>query len=117
MTIHCSLLVSLVGNNTENNTALTTTQPEPCSLFSSPSSIQDMDKRLQALLAACEKLPTDNFNNFRSVPISPSLSTVYIDLLIVGMDPPVSICFICLGCCQAEVSSRFRSRISFPSPL
>uniref|UniRef100_A0A4W5MHZ8 Rho-GAP domain-containing protein n=1 Tax=Hucho hucho TaxID=62062 RepID=A0A4W5MHZ8_9TELE len=30
------------------------------------SNIQDMDKRLQALLAACEKLPTDNFNNFRS---------------------------------------------------
>uniref|UniRef100_A0A8K9XXW3 Rho GTPase-activating protein 44 n=1 Tax=Oncorhynchus mykiss TaxID=8022 RepID=A0A8K9XXW3_ONCMY len=29
------------------------------------SNIQDMDKRLQALLAACEKLPTDNFNNFR----------------------------------------------------
>lgn len=30
-------------------------------------SIQDMDKRLQALMAACEKLPTDNLNNFRSV--------------------------------------------------
>ena len=29
-------------------------------------SIQDMDKRLQALNAACEKLPTDNSNNFRS---------------------------------------------------
>ncbi|KAL0993538.1 hypothetical protein UPYG_G00109390 [Umbra pygmaea] len=29
------------------------------------SNIQDMDKRLQALLAACEKLPTDNLNNFR----------------------------------------------------
>ncbi|XP_034749997.1 rho GTPase-activating protein 44 isoform X6 [Etheostoma cragini] len=29
------------------------------------SNIQDMDKRLQALLAACEKLPTDNANNFR----------------------------------------------------
>uniref|UniRef100_A0A8C4HVZ2 Rho GTPase-activating protein 44 n=1 Tax=Dicentrarchus labrax TaxID=13489 RepID=A0A8C4HVZ2_DICLA len=27
--------------------------------------IQDMDKRLQALMAACEKLPTDNLNNFR----------------------------------------------------
>lgn len=30
-------------------------------------SIQDMDKRLQALMSACEKLPTDNLNNFRSV--------------------------------------------------
>ncbi|XP_034448800.1 rho GTPase-activating protein 44 isoform X9 [Hippoglossus hippoglossus] len=29
------------------------------------SNIQDMDKRLQALMAACEKLPTDNSNNFR----------------------------------------------------
>ncbi|XP_062387915.1 rho GTPase-activating protein 44 [Sardina pilchardus] len=29
------------------------------------SNIQDMDKRLQALLTACEKLPTDNLNNFR----------------------------------------------------
>ncbi|XP_076121600.1 rho GTPase-activating protein 44 isoform X1 [Alosa pseudoharengus] len=29
------------------------------------SNIQDMDKRLQALLSACEKLPTDNLNNFR----------------------------------------------------
>ncbi|XP_030646099.1 rho GTPase-activating protein 44 [Chanos chanos] len=29
------------------------------------SNIQDMDKRLQALLAACEKLPPDNLNNFR----------------------------------------------------
>ncbi|KAF5901829.1 rho GTPase-activating protein 44 isoform X5, partial [Clarias magur] len=29
------------------------------------SNIQDMDKRLQALLAACEKLPTVNLNNFR----------------------------------------------------
>ncbi|XP_062263339.1 rho GTPase-activating protein 44 isoform X4 [Platichthys flesus] len=29
------------------------------------SNIQDMDKRLQALNAACEKLPTDNSNNFR----------------------------------------------------
>ncbi|XP_029997300.1 rho GTPase-activating protein 44-like isoform X2 [Sphaeramia orbicularis] len=29
------------------------------------SNIQDMDKRLQALMAACEKLPTDNLNNFR----------------------------------------------------
>ncbi|XP_062305155.1 rho GTPase-activating protein 44 isoform X4 [Osmerus eperlanus] len=29
------------------------------------SNVQDMDKRLQALLVACEKLPTDNLNNFR----------------------------------------------------
>ncbi|XP_077413770.1 rho GTPase-activating protein 44 isoform X4 [Vanacampus margaritifer] len=29
------------------------------------SNIPDMDKRLQALMAACEKLPTDNLNNFR----------------------------------------------------
>uniref|UniRef100_A0A4W4GUS3 Rho GTPase-activating protein 44 n=1 Tax=Electrophorus electricus TaxID=8005 RepID=A0A4W4GUS3_ELEEL len=27
--------------------------------------VQDMDKRLQALLTACEKLPADNLNNFR----------------------------------------------------
>uniref|UniRef100_A0AAX7TI50 Rho GTPase activating protein 44 n=1 Tax=Astatotilapia calliptera TaxID=8154 RepID=A0AAX7TI50_ASTCA len=27
--------------------------------------IQDIDKRLQALMATCEKLPTDNLNNFR----------------------------------------------------
>uniref|UniRef100_A0A8C2ZQY0 Rho GTPase activating protein 44 n=1 Tax=Cyclopterus lumpus TaxID=8103 RepID=A0A8C2ZQY0_CYCLU len=32
------------------------------------SNVQDMDKRLQALLAVCEKLPTDNLNNFRYVP-------------------------------------------------
>ncbi|KAF4092739.1 hypothetical protein AMELA_G00024740 [Ameiurus melas] len=29
------------------------------------SNVQDMDKRLQALLASCEKLPTVNLNNFR----------------------------------------------------
>ncbi|KAG7259417.1 hypothetical protein CRUP_038537 [Coryphaenoides rupestris] len=29
------------------------------------SNIQDIDKRLQGLLGACEKLPTDNLNNFR----------------------------------------------------
>ncbi|XP_067313241.1 rho GTPase-activating protein 44 isoform X11 [Pseudorasbora parva] len=29
------------------------------------SNIQDMDKRLQALLGTCEKLPSDNLNNFR----------------------------------------------------
>uniref|UniRef100_A0A3P9D450 Rho GTPase-activating protein 44 n=1 Tax=Maylandia zebra TaxID=106582 RepID=A0A3P9D450_9CICH len=29
------------------------------------SNIQDIDKRLQALMATCEKLPTDNLNNFR----------------------------------------------------
>ncbi|XP_062874568.1 rho GTPase-activating protein 44 isoform X2 [Trichomycterus rosablanca] len=29
------------------------------------SNVQDMDKRLQALLASCEKLPTANLNNFR----------------------------------------------------
>uniref|UniRef100_A0A1A8IXW5 Rho GTPase-activating protein 44 n=1 Tax=Nothobranchius kuhntae TaxID=321403 RepID=A0A1A8IXW5_NOTKU len=29
------------------------------------SNIQDMDKRLQALMAVCEKLPSDNLNNFR----------------------------------------------------
>ncbi|XP_041861129.1 rho GTPase-activating protein 44 isoform X4 [Melanotaenia boesemani] len=29
------------------------------------SNIQDMDKRLQALMTVCEKLPTDNLNNFR----------------------------------------------------
>lgn len=37
-------------------------------------SIQDMDKRLQALMAACEKLPTDNLNNFRSVAFPDFLS-------------------------------------------
>ncbi|XP_019740392.1 rho GTPase-activating protein 44-like isoform X4 [Hippocampus comes] len=29
------------------------------------SNIQDMDKRLRALMAACDKLPMDNFNNLR----------------------------------------------------
>ncbi|XP_077590399.1 rho GTPase-activating protein 44 isoform X6 [Stigmatopora nigra] len=29
------------------------------------SNVPDMDKRLQALMAACEKLPMDNLNNFR----------------------------------------------------
>ncbi|XP_074512631.1 rho GTPase-activating protein 44 isoform X8 [Sebastes fasciatus] len=29
------------------------------------SNLPDMDKRLQALMAVCEKLPTDNLNNFR----------------------------------------------------
>ncbi|KAM6905634.1 rho GTPase-activating protein 44 isoform 3-T3 [Xenentodon cancila] len=29
------------------------------------SNIQDMDKKLQALMTVCEKLPTDNLNNFR----------------------------------------------------
>ncbi|XP_049601020.1 rho GTPase-activating protein 44 isoform X11 [Syngnathus scovelli] len=29
------------------------------------SNIQDMDKRLQALMGTCAKLPTDNLNNFR----------------------------------------------------
>uniref|UniRef100_UPI0037E86FF4 rho GTPase-activating protein 44 isoform X3 n=1 Tax=Semicossyphus pulcher TaxID=241346 RepID=UPI0037E86FF4 len=29
------------------------------------SNVQDMDKRLQSLMSACEKLPTDNLNNFR----------------------------------------------------
>ncbi|XP_060748742.1 rho GTPase-activating protein 44 isoform X10 [Tachysurus vachellii] len=29
------------------------------------SNVQDMDKRLQALLTSCEKLPTANLNNFR----------------------------------------------------
>ncbi|KAM9745160.1 rho GTPase-activating protein 44 isoform 3-T3 [Menidia menidia] len=29
------------------------------------SNVQDMDKRLQALMGVCEKLPTDNLNNFR----------------------------------------------------
>ncbi|XP_072550486.1 rho GTPase-activating protein 44 isoform X6 [Salminus brasiliensis] len=29
------------------------------------SNVPDMDKRLQALLTACEKLPADNLNNFR----------------------------------------------------
>uniref|UniRef100_A0A3P9JVW2 Rho GTPase-activating protein 44 n=1 Tax=Oryzias latipes TaxID=8090 RepID=A0A3P9JVW2_ORYLA len=29
------------------------------------SNIQDVDKRLQALMGVCEKLPTDNLNNFR----------------------------------------------------
>lgn len=40
-----------------------------------------MDKRLQALMAACEKLPTDNLNNFRSVcsAHSADLSVVLID--------------------------------------
>ncbi len=41
--------------------------------FNFPS-IQDMDKRLQALMAACEKLPTDNLNNFRSVAFPDFLS-------------------------------------------
>ncbi|CAL8311190.1 unnamed protein product [Arctogadus glacialis] len=29
------------------------------------SNVQDLEKRLQGLLCACEKLPTDNLNNFR----------------------------------------------------
>lgn len=37
------------------------------SLSLSLSSIQDQDKRLQALLTACEKLPTANSNNFKWV--------------------------------------------------
>lgn len=32
-----------------------------------------MDKRLQALMAVCEKLPTDNLNNFRSIAFPDSL--------------------------------------------
>ncbi|KAJ8345940.1 hypothetical protein SKAU_G00301330 [Synaphobranchus kaupii] len=45
--------------------------PEPLMTFDlydewiQASNIQDQDKRLQALLAACEKLPPDNINNFR----------------------------------------------------
>lgn len=42
-------------------------------IFDFPS-IQEMDKRLQALMAACEKLPTDNLNNFRSVAFPDYLS-------------------------------------------
>lgn len=55
---------------------------EPCFFFLFDfHSIQDMDKRLQALMAACEKLPTDNLNNFRSVT-SP---TFYIFLCVVQL--------------------------------
>ncbi|XP_058627899.1 rho GTPase-activating protein 44 isoform X8 [Onychostoma macrolepis] len=45
--------------------------PEPLMTFElydewiQASNIQDMDKRLQALLCTCEKLPADNLNNFR----------------------------------------------------
>ncbi|XP_055043174.2 rho GTPase-activating protein 44 isoform X2 [Misgurnus anguillicaudatus] len=45
--------------------------PEPLMTFDlydewiQASNIQDMDKRLQALLATCDKLPTDNLNNLR----------------------------------------------------
>ncbi|XP_072567980.1 rho GTPase-activating protein 44-like isoform X4 [Paramormyrops kingsleyae] len=45
--------------------------PEPLMTFDlyeewiQASNIQDQDKRLQALLTACEKLPTANSNNFR----------------------------------------------------
>ncbi|XP_039543083.1 rho GTPase-activating protein 44 isoform X7 [Pimephales promelas] len=45
--------------------------PEPLMSFElydewiQASNIQDMDKRLQALLGTCEKLPSDNLNNFR----------------------------------------------------
>uniref|UniRef100_A0AAY4BJH0 Rho GTPase-activating protein 44 n=1 Tax=Denticeps clupeoides TaxID=299321 RepID=A0AAY4BJH0_9TELE len=45
--------------------------PEPLMTFElyeewiQASNIQDMDKRLQALLSSCEKLPADNLNNFR----------------------------------------------------
>ncbi|XP_051570853.1 rho GTPase-activating protein 44-like [Myxocyprinus asiaticus] len=45
--------------------------PEPLMTFElydewiQASNVQDMDKRLQALLTTCEKLPTDNLNNFR----------------------------------------------------
>ncbi|XP_051572502.1 rho GTPase-activating protein 44-like isoform X7 [Myxocyprinus asiaticus] len=45
--------------------------PEPLMTFElydewiQASNIQDMDKRLQTLLATCEKLPADNLNNFR----------------------------------------------------
>lgn len=37
-------------------------------------SIQDQDKRLQALLNACEKLPPANNNNFKWVTVSTFLS-------------------------------------------
>uniref|UniRef100_A0AAY5EKE9 Rho GTPase-activating protein 44 n=1 Tax=Electrophorus electricus TaxID=8005 RepID=A0AAY5EKE9_ELEEL len=37
---------------------------QPCPFTYDPT-IEDMDKRLQALLTACEKLPADNLNNFR----------------------------------------------------
>lgn len=33
-----------------------------------------MDKRLQALMGTCEKLPTDNLNNFR---LARTLKAVY----------------------------------------
>ncbi|XP_062421976.1 rho GTPase-activating protein 44 isoform X5 [Pungitius pungitius] len=45
--------------------------PEPLMTFElydewiQASNVQDMDKRLQALMAVCDKLPTDNLNNFR----------------------------------------------------
>uniref|UniRef100_A0A8C2A0F2 Rho GTPase-activating protein 44 n=1 Tax=Cyprinus carpio TaxID=7962 RepID=A0A8C2A0F2_CYPCA len=45
--------------------------PEPLMTFElydewiQASNIQDMDKRLQALLCTCEKLPTDSLNNLR----------------------------------------------------
>ncbi|XP_042575942.1 rho GTPase-activating protein 44-like isoform X8 [Cyprinus carpio] len=45
--------------------------PEPLMTFElydewiQASNVQDMDKRLQALLCTCEKLPADNLNNFR----------------------------------------------------
>ena len=38
-------------------------------------SIQDQDKRLQALLNACEKLPPANNNNFKWVTVSMFLSS------------------------------------------
>ncbi|KAI3359190.1 hypothetical protein L3Q82_002714 [Scortum barcoo] len=49
------------------------------------SNIQDMDKRLQALMAACEKLPTDNLNNFRN--ITEMMTTM--SLQIVGIIEPI----------------------------
>uniref|UniRef100_A0A673Y050 Rho GTPase-activating protein 44 n=1 Tax=Salmo trutta TaxID=8032 RepID=A0A673Y050_SALTR len=65
--------------------------PEPLMTFElydewiQASNIQDQDKRLQALLTACEKLPLANVNNFQN--ITETMTTV--SLQIVGIIEPI----------------------------
>ncbi|KTG45051.1 hypothetical protein cypCar_00008871 [Cyprinus carpio] len=65
--------------------------PEPLMTFElydewiQASNVQDMDKRLQALLCTCEKLPADNLNNFRNM--TEMMTTM--SLQIVGIVEPI----------------------------
>ena len=67
-------------------------------------SIQDMDKRLQALMSVCEKLPTDNLNNFRSVALSDFLPIHYV--LLPSM---------CISCTSGTVVDINQSKLSLNS--